>query len=113
LHDTAAEVIAAREWPVLVEDHLDIIEPRHCTRCGVIDELRSCERGARAVVSISAEKLARFREMAAKFELGILDIGRVTRGDFQIKINGSDAIAAPCSKLRESWGGSFPALMAG
>jgi len=71
------------------------------------------ERGARAVVSISAEKLARFREMAAKFELGILDIGRVTRGDFQIKINGSDAIAAPCSKLRESWGGSFPALMAG
>jgi phosphoribosylformylglycinamidine synthase len=71
------------------------------------------ERGARAIVSVSPEKLARFRSLAREYELGIHDIGRVTRGDFQIKVNGRDAISAPCNKLREAWSGSFPALMAG
>jgi len=71
------------------------------------------ERGARAIVSVSPEKLARFRDLAREYELGIHDIGRVTRGDFQIKLNGRDDIAAPCTKLRDAWSGSFPGLMAG
>jgi phosphoribosylformylglycinamidine synthase len=71
------------------------------------------ERGARAIVSVSPEKLARFRDVAREYELGIHDIGRVTRGDFRIKLNGRDDIAAPCSKLRDAWTGSLPALMAG
>jgi phosphoribosylformylglycinamidine synthase subunit PurL len=70
------------------------------------------ERGARAIVSVGPEKLARFRSLARECELGIHDIGRVTRGDFQIKLGGSNAISAPCSKLRDAWSGSFPALMA-
>jgi hypothetical protein len=46
LRDTAAEVIAGRERPVLSEDHLDVIEPRRCA----LDELRARERGAAAPV---------------------------------------------------------------
>ena len=71
------------------------------------------ERGARAIVSVSPENLARFRDLAREYELDIHDIGRVTRGDFQIKLSGHDAISAPCAKLREAWSTSFPKLMAG
>ncbi len=71
------------------------------------------ERGARAIVSVSPEKLARLRDVAREYELSIHDIGRVTRGDFQIKLNGRIAIAAPCNKLRAAWSESLPRLMAG
>ena len=70
------------------------------------------ERGARAIVSVAPEALARFREVARQYELVAHDVGRVTRGDFRITLNGRAAIAAPSSKLREAWAGSLAALMA-
>jgi phosphoribosylformylglycinamidine synthase len=71
------------------------------------------ERGARAIVSVAPEALARFREVARQYELGVHDVGRVTRGDFRITLNGRNAIAAPRNRLRDAWAGSLQALMAG
>ena len=71
------------------------------------------ERGARAIVSVAPEDLARFRDLARQYELGVHDVGRVTRGDFRITLNGRNAISAPRDRLRDAWAGSLQALMAG
>ena len=46
------------------------------------------ERGARAVVSVTPENVARVRPLAAQYEVAALEIGRVTRGEFRIELNG-------------------------
>jgi phosphoribosylformylglycinamidine synthase len=69
------------------------------------------ERGARAVVSSRAGQLARIRDVARQYEIGMHEIGQVTRGAFQIKVNGTAIIDAPCGTLRSAWADSLGTLM--
>jgi phosphoribosylformylglycinamidine synthase subunit PurL len=69
------------------------------------------ERGARAVVSVSAESLARVREIARKWNVTTEELGHVTRGDFQISVNGRAAIASPLHRLRDAWSGSLAKIL--
>jgi phosphoribosylformylglycinamidine (FGAM) synthase-like enzyme len=46
------------------------------------------ERGARAVVSVTPENLAAVRRIAAQYEVAAVEVGRVTRGEFRIELNG-------------------------
>ncbi len=72
------------------------------------------ERGARAIISCAAESLARVRDIARQYKVGIVELGRVTRDDnFAIAVNGKPAIQASCEKLRDAWTGSLKSIMAG
>jgi phosphoribosylformylglycinamidine synthase II len=72
------------------------------------------ERGARAVVSCAPESLARVRDIARQYKIGVIELGRVTRdGDFSIAVNGKTSIQAPCDKLRAAWADSLKSVMAG
>ncbi len=70
------------------------------------------ERGARAVVSVAPQSLARVREVAAQYQVGAREIGRVTRGplpegsgqaNFRIEYNGQAVISAAVDSLRDTW----------
>ncbi len=69
------------------------------------------ERGARAIISVSPDSLARIREIARKWNVTLEQLGRVTRGAFSISVNGSSAIASPLSRLREAWSGSLQGIL--
>jgi phosphoribosylformylglycinamidine synthase len=69
------------------------------------------ERGARAVVSARTSQLARLREVARQYGVGMQEIGFVRRGEFQIKVNGRAVVAAPCEALHRAWAESLPKLM--
>ncbi len=72
------------------------------------------ERGARAVVSCATESLARVRDIARQYEIGVMELGRVTRdGNFVIAVNGRHVIQAPCEKLRAAWTDSLKSVMTG
>src|SRR6266446_2774564 len=51
------------------------------------------ERGARAVVSVTPENLAAVRRVAAQYEVAVLEVGRVTRGEFRIQLNGQALVS--------------------
>jgi phosphoribosylformylglycinamidine (FGAM) synthase-like enzyme len=57
------------------------------------------ERGARAVVSVAGERLARVSALAAQYGVKVQTVGRVVRGDFQIHYNGRAVMQAPLAKL--------------
>ncbi len=61
------------------------------------------ERGARAVVSVSPESLARVRELAAQCSVQAREIGRVTGGEFRIQYNGRVLVSAAVESLRDPW----------
>ena len=68
------------------------------------------ERGARAVVSISAASLARVREIAAQWKVRATRIGTVTRGDLRIQYpghSGAAVIEGALGALREIWSRSL------
>ncbi|MGA9884113.1 MAG: phosphoribosylformylglycinamidine synthase subunit PurL [Candidatus Acidiferrales bacterium] len=65
------------------------------------------ERGARAIVSLSAASLARTMAIAAKYSLNVQHIGTVTRGEFRIQYNGTTAIRGEVSSLRKLWSESI------
>jgi phosphoribosylformylglycinamidine (FGAM) synthase-like enzyme len=72
------------------------------------------ERGARVVISCAQGSLARIRDIARQYKVGITELGRVMRdGDFSIALNGKTAINAPCDKLRAAWADSLKSVMAG
>jgi phosphoribosylformylglycinamidine synthase len=71
------------------------------------------EAGARAVVSLPQASLARLLMLAAKYEVAALVIGRVTRGQFHISVNGKTLIRDTSASLREIWGGAIERAILG
>jgi phosphoribosylformylglycinamidine synthase len=61
------------------------------------------ERGARAVVSCRAGELARVEAIARQYGVAARRLGRVSRGDFRIQVDGRDAVSAPVESLAEIW----------
>jgi phosphoribosylformylglycinamidine synthase subunit PurL len=66
------------------------------------------ERGARSVVSVAPASLARVRQIAAQYTVQATQIGRVTRGDFRIRLNGVAVIQGQADSFRQAWGESLP-----
>ena len=69
------------------------------------------ERGARAVVSVTSVNLAPMRSLAAQYGVAAFEIGRVTRGDFRIKLNGRAVVSADVPSLADAWTGAFERLL--
>jgi phosphoribosylformylglycinamidine synthase len=69
------------------------------------------EHGARAVVSVSPESVAAVRQLAAQYQVAVGEIGRVSRGEFRIELNGHPAISAEVPSLADVWGGAFERLL--
>jgi phosphoribosylformylglycinamidine synthase II len=66
------------------------------------------ERGARAVVSVAPASLARVRQIAAQYDIQASQIGRVTRGEFRIQLNGVVVIQEQSDSFRQAWSQSLP-----
>ncbi len=69
------------------------------------------ECGARAVVSVKLENVAAVRRIAAQYQVAVLEIGRVARGEFRIELNGRTAVSADVSSLADAWGGALERLL--
>jgi phosphoribosylformylglycinamidine synthase len=69
------------------------------------------ERGARAIVSVTPENLAAVRRIAAQYEVAAVEVGRVTRGEFRIALNGRTAIGAEIPLLADGWSGALERLL--
>jgi phosphoribosylformylglycinamidine synthase II len=69
------------------------------------------ERGARAVVSVTSANLAHVRSLAAQYEVAAMEIGRVTRGDFRIELNGRAIVSADVPSLADAWSGALERLL--
>ncbi|HEV2183010.1 MAG TPA: AIR synthase related protein, partial [Candidatus Acidoferrales bacterium] len=61
------------------------------------------ETGARAIVSTSPPSLARVLAIAAQYKVEAHQIGKVTRGEFCIQLNGQPRIRAAVDSLRQIW----------
>jgi phosphoribosylformylglycinamidine synthase len=71
------------------------------------------ERGARAIVSVTPENVAAVRQVAAQYEVAALEIGRITRGDFCIELNGQTVVSAAPPSLIDAWAGALERLLRG
>ncbi|MFY9732789.1 MAG: phosphoribosylformylglycinamidine synthase subunit PurL [Candidatus Acidiferrales bacterium] len=69
------------------------------------------ERGARAVVSLSAASLARLNAVAAQYGVAANRIGTVTRSEFRIQFNGTPVIRGDVSSFRKAWSQSLAAAV--
>jgi phosphoribosylformylglycinamidine synthase II len=69
------------------------------------------ERGARAVVSVTPENLAAVRRIAAQYEVAVVEVGRVTRGEFRIELNGQAVVSAEVPSLADIWSGALGRLL--
>jgi phosphoribosylformylglycinamidine synthase len=69
------------------------------------------ERGARAVVSVTPESLAAVRRIAAQYEAAVEEVGRVTRGEFRIELNGQTVVSADVPSLADAWNGALERLL--
>jgi len=66
------------------------------------------ERGARAVVSLSAGSIARLHEFARQYNVQALEVGRVTCGsEFCIEFDGRTVIKSSTETLRSAWANSL------
>jgi phosphoribosylformylglycinamidine synthase subunit PurL len=65
------------------------------------------ESGARAVISVHSESLARVEHIAAQYKVEAQRIGTVTTGEFCIQVNGRPAIRAAIDMLCKIWAGSL------
>ncbi|MDE3137553.1 MAG: phosphoribosylformylglycinamidine synthase subunit PurL [Acidobacteriota bacterium] len=61
------------------------------------------ERGARAVVTVDATRLARLSAVAAQYGVRAQALGRVVRGDFRIAYNGQEIVRASVARLEDIW----------
>ncbi len=66
------------------------------------------ERGARALVSLSPDLLARVSAIAAQCKVQAIEIGKVTRGEFRIQYNGAAVIRGEVESLRCIWSEALP-----
>jgi phosphoribosylformylglycinamidine synthase subunit PurL len=71
------------------------------------------ETGARAVVSLPQASLARLQTLAAQYKIAAFVIGRVTRGQFQISLNGATVIRDHPASLQEIWSGAIERAILG
>jgi phosphoribosylformylglycinamidine synthase len=69
------------------------------------------ERGARAVVSVTPENLAAVRRIAAQYEVAVVEVGRVSRGEFRIELNGKTVVSAEVPSLADAWSGALERLL--
>jgi phosphoribosylformylglycinamidine synthase subunit PurL len=71
------------------------------------------ETGARAVVSLPQPSLARLLVLAAQYNIAAFVIGRVTRGQFQLSLNGATVVRDHSASLREIWSGAIERAVLG
>jgi len=71
------------------------------------------ERGARAIVSVTPENVAAVRRIAAQYEVAVVEVGRVTRGEFRIELNGTEAVSAEVPSLADAWSRALERLLCG
>jgi phosphoribosylformylglycinamidine synthase subunit PurL len=69
------------------------------------------ERGARAIVSVTPENVAAVRRIAAQYEVAAVEVGRVTRGEFRIELNGKAVVSAEVPSLADAWNGALGRLL--
>jgi phosphoribosylformylglycinamidine synthase len=69
------------------------------------------ERGARAVVSCDAERVARLRALASQYGVRAEEIGRVGRGAFRLACGETVVVNATMEVVRETWGGALKHLL--
>jgi len=69
------------------------------------------EGGARAVVSVTPENVAAVLRIAAQYEVAAVEVGRITRGQFRIELNGRTAVSAEVPSLADSWNGAIERLL--
>jgi phosphoribosylformylglycinamidine synthase subunit PurL len=69
------------------------------------------ERGARAVVSVTPENVSAVRRIAAQYEVAVVELGRVARGEFRILLNGQTVISAEIPSLADAWSGALGRLL--
>jgi phosphoribosylformylglycinamidine synthase len=69
------------------------------------------ERGARAVVSVTPENVSDVRRIAAQYEVAVVELGRVARGEFRIELNGQIVVSAELSSLADAWSGALKRLL--
>jgi phosphoribosylformylglycinamidine synthase subunit PurL len=69
------------------------------------------ERGAHAIVTVSPENLGAVRRIAAQYEVAVLEVGRVSRGEFRIELNGRTVVSADVLSLADAWSGAFERLL--
>jgi len=65
------------------------------------------ETGARAIVSLPQASLARLLALAAKYSVSATQMGRVTRGQFQLTHNGATVVRDNSAALGEIWSGAI------
>jgi phosphoribosylformylglycinamidine synthase subunit PurL len=65
------------------------------------------ERGARAVVSLSAASLGVLEATAAKWKVTATRLGRVTRGEFRIQYRGAPVVHGSIDSFRRAWTGAL------
>ena len=65
------------------------------------------ERGARAVVSVAPGSLARVEQIAAQCSINVRQVGRVTRGEFRIQLNGAAVIQGQLESFQRVWSRSL------
>ncbi|MGA7796623.1 MAG: AIR synthase-related protein, partial [Candidatus Acidiferrales bacterium] len=61
------------------------------------------ERGARAIVSVTPENLAAVLRIAAQYEVAVVEVGRVSRGEFRIELSGKTVVSAEVPSLADAW----------
>jgi len=69
------------------------------------------ERGSRAVVSVTSENVSAVRRIAAQYEVAVVELGRVARGEFRIELNGQIVVSAELSSLADAWSGALKRLL--
>jgi phosphoribosylformylglycinamidine synthase len=69
------------------------------------------ERGARAIVSVTPENVAAVRRIAAQYEVAVVEVGRVSRGEFRIELNGKKVVSAEVPSLADAWSGALERLL--
>ena len=69
------------------------------------------ERGARAIVSVTPENVAAARRIAAQYEVAVVEVGRVSRGEFRIELNGQKVVSAEVPSLADAWSGALERLL--
>ena len=69
------------------------------------------ERGARAIVSVTPENLAAVLRVAAQYEVAVVEVGRVSRGEFRIELNGKTVVSAEVPSLADAWSGALERLL--
>ena len=71
------------------------------------------ERGARAVVSLSRDSLARLEAIARQYGVRARALGTVTHGEFRIQYNGRTVVNSSADVLRDAWAGALERALRG